>query len=73
LLLRAEIAGFGRSAQAKVNDLLVGHGEPPRHARAITDIDTPPARRPLARIPERVKAWLASDHGKAQRLPAPRS
>jgi O-antigen/teichoic acid export membrane protein len=35
---------------------------------AITDIDTPPARRPLARIPERVKAWLASDHGKAQRF-----
>jgi O-antigen/teichoic acid export membrane protein len=35
---------------------------------AVTDIDTPPARRPLVRLPARVKAWLASDHGKAQRF-----
>ena len=35
---------------------------------ALTDIDSPPARRPLIRVPERVKTWLASEHGAAQRF-----
>jgi O-antigen/teichoic acid export membrane protein len=35
---------------------------------ALTDANDLPARRPLIRLPERVKAWLASEHGKAQRF-----
>ena len=35
---------------------------------ALTDIELPPARRPLIRVPERVKTWLASEHGAAQRF-----
>ena len=35
---------------------------------ALTDANDLPARRPLMRLPARVKTWLASDHGTAQRF-----
>ena len=35
---------------------------------ALTDANELPARRPLIRMPARVKAWLASEHGAAQRF-----
>lgn len=35
---------------------------------AVTDVNSPPARRPLLRVPERVRAWLATEHGAAQRF-----
>jgi len=35
---------------------------------AITDANELPARRPLLRMPERVRAWLSSEHGKTQRF-----